>query len=104
MFETFAAGLPKCRLSQLVASPAVARLCQTGKRPDRLNCGSIEADSIQFLIVDEGFVIVTRAAKAKLLESSRAIGQMARAPKADSLEAEWKKVQAIVPGLLKTGK
>ncbi len=55
-------------------------------------------------IFDEGFVIVTRAAKAKLLESSRAIGQMARAPKADSLEAEWRKVQAIVPGLLKAGK
>ena len=55
-------------------------------------------------IFDEGFVIVTRAAKAKLLESSRAIGQMARAPKPDSLEAEWKKVQAVVAGLLKTGK
>jgi hypothetical protein len=55
-------------------------------------------------IFDEGFVIVTRAAKAKLLESSRAIGQMARAPKADALEAEWKKVQAIVPALLKAGK
>ena len=53
---------------------------------------------------DEGFVIVTRAAKAKLLESSRAIGQMARAPKADGLEAEWKKVQAIVSGILKPAK
>jgi hypothetical protein len=52
-------------------------------------------------IFDEGFVVVTRAAKAKLLESSRGIGQMARAPKADALEAEWKKVQAVVGPLLK---
>lgn len=52
-------------------------------------------------IFDEGFVVVTRAAKAKLLESSRAIGQMARGPKADALEVEWKKVQAVVGPLLK---
>jgi len=52
-------------------------------------------------IFDEGFVVVTRAAKAKLLESSRGIGQMARAPKADALEAEWRKVQAVVGPLLK---
>jgi hypothetical protein len=55
-------------------------------------------------IFDEGFVIVTRAAKAKLLESSRAIGQMARAPTAEALEAEWKKVQPVVAELLKPGK
>jgi hypothetical protein len=55
-------------------------------------------------IFDEGFVIVTRAAKAKLLESSRAFGQMARAPKADALEAEWKKVEAVLVELLKPGK
>jgi hypothetical protein len=55
-------------------------------------------------IFDEGFVIVTRTDKAKLLEASRAIGQMARAPKADVLEAEWKKVKAIVPGLLKASR
>ena len=55
-------------------------------------------------LFDEGFVIVTRAAKAKLLESSRAIGQMARAPKADALEAEWKKVEAVLAELLKPGK
>lgn len=53
---------------------------------------------------DEGFVIVTRAAKAKLLESSRAIGQSARAPKVEALDAEWKKVQEIVAGLLKPAK
>jgi hypothetical protein len=55
-------------------------------------------------IFDEGFVIVTRAAKAKLLESSRAFGQMARAPKAEALEAEWKKVEAVLAELLKPGK
>jgi hypothetical protein len=52
-------------------------------------------------IFDEGFVIVTRAAKAKLLESSRALGQLARSPKADALEAEWKKVQAVFAELMK---
>jgi hypothetical protein len=52
-------------------------------------------------IFDEGFVIVTRAAKGKLLASSRAIGQMASAPKADALEAEWKRVAAVVDELLK---
>jgi hypothetical protein len=50
---------------------------------------------------DEGFVIVTKAAKGKLLASSRAIGQMASAPKADALDAEWKKVEAVVAELLK---
>ncbi len=50
---------------------------------------------------DEGFVIVTKAAKAKLLESSRAIAQMSHAAKADALDAEWKKVQAVVGDLLK---
>jgi hypothetical protein len=55
-------------------------------------------------LFDEGFVIVTRAAKGKLLASSRAIGQMASAPKADALEAEWKKVEAVVDELLKPAK
>jgi hypothetical protein len=52
-------------------------------------------------IFDEGFVIVTKAAKAKLLASSRAIGQMASAPKADALDAEWKKVDAVFAELMK---
>ena len=52
-------------------------------------------------IYDEGYVIVTRAAKAKLLASSRAIGAMAAAPEAEALKAEWKKVQAVVAELLK---
>jgi hypothetical protein len=55
-------------------------------------------------LFDEGFVIVTRAAKGKLLASSRAIGQMASAPKADALDAEWKKVEAVVDELLKPAK
>ncbi len=52
-------------------------------------------------LFDAGFVIVTRAAKQKLLESSRAIGQLSRAPKADALEAEWKKVAAVYDELMK---
>jgi hypothetical protein len=55
-------------------------------------------------VYEEGYVVVTRAAKAKLLESSRAIAAMAAAPKADALVAEWKKVEAIVNGLLKPAK
>jgi hypothetical protein len=55
-------------------------------------------------IFDAGYVIVTKAAKAKLLESSRALGQMSRAPKADAVEAEWKKVAAVVADLVKPGK
>ena len=52
-------------------------------------------------LFDEGFVIVTRAAKQKLLEASRAIGQLSRAPKADVLESEWKKVTAAYDDLMK---
>lgn len=52
-------------------------------------------------IYDEGYVIVTRAAKARLLASSRAIAGMAAAPKADALKAEWKKVEAVVAELMK---
>jgi hypothetical protein len=53
-------------------------------------------------IYDEGYVIVTRAAKAKLLASSRALGAMAAAPEADALRAEWKQVKAVVAELMKT--
>ena len=52
-------------------------------------------------IYDEGYVIVTREAKKTLLESSKAIAQMAGAPKADALDAEWKKVQATYSELMK---
>jgi hypothetical protein len=53
-------------------------------------------------IYDDGYVVVTRAAKTKLLESSRAIAGMASAPKAEALSAEWKKVEGIVEPLLKS--
>jgi hypothetical protein len=55
-------------------------------------------------LYDEGYVVVSRAAKAKLLESSRAIAGMASAPKADALAAEWKKAEGVVTGLLKPAK
>ena len=52
-------------------------------------------------IYDEGYVIVTRAAKAKLLASSRAIAGMAGAPEAGALEAEFQKVKGVVAELMK---
>jgi hypothetical protein len=55
-------------------------------------------------IYDEGYVVVTRAAKQKLLESSRRIAGMVQAPKGDALAAEWRAVQGIVGDLLKGAK
>ena len=55
-------------------------------------------------IFDEGFVIVTKAAKQRLLESSRAIAGMVRDAKAPALEAEWNKVQAVYTDLMKPAK
>ena len=52
-------------------------------------------------IYDEGYVVVTRAAKTKLLASSRAIAGMAAAPEAGALKAEFKKVKGIVAELMK---
>jgi hypothetical protein len=52
-------------------------------------------------IYDPGFVIVTRVAKQSLLESARAIGQLARAPKADALEAVWTKVESTWNDIMK---
>jgi len=45
-------------------------------------------------LYDEGYVVVTKAAKQAFLESSKAIAMLARDPKADALDAEWKKVEA----------
>lgn len=55
-------------------------------------------------IFEEGFVIVTRAAKAKLLGSSRKIAQMAGQPNAAALQAEWKTVEGAYAELIKPGK
>jgi hypothetical protein len=55
-------------------------------------------------IYDPGFVVVTRTAHQQLLDASRAIGQLAHAPKADALEAEWAKVQAAWNGLKQPAK
>jgi hypothetical protein len=55
-------------------------------------------------IFDEGFVIVTKAAKQKLLDASRAIARLASAQNAAGLDAEWKKVQAVYTELMKPAK
>lgn len=52
-------------------------------------------------VYEEGYVVVTRAAKAKLLESARAIGGMSASPRADALAAEWKKAEAVIDDLTK---
>jgi len=43
-------------------------------------------------IFDEGFVIVTRAAKKVFLDSATRIGKLALAPDAKALDAEWSAV------------
>ena len=45
-------------------------------------------------IYDDGYVVVTKAAKQAFLDSSKALAMLAREPKADALDAEWKKVEA----------
>jgi hypothetical protein len=45
-------------------------------------------------VYDEGYVVVTKAAKLAFLGPSQAIAKLASAPKADALEQEWKKVEA----------
>ena len=52
-------------------------------------------------LYDEGYVIVTRTAKQKLLDASRAIAKLTASPDATALDAEWKKVQAVAAELLK---
>ena len=52
-------------------------------------------------IYDEGYVIVTRAAKQAFLDSSKAFAALAKAPKADAVDAEWSKVESTWSGLMK---
>jgi hypothetical protein len=55
-------------------------------------------------IFDEGYVVVTKAAKQAFLASSKAIAMLAREPKADALDAEWKKVEAAWSRHIASGK
>jgi hypothetical protein len=55
-------------------------------------------------IFDEGFVIVTKAAKKAFLDSAVAIGKLAGAPNAQGLTAEWAKVKATWESLAKGGR
>jgi hypothetical protein len=52
-------------------------------------------------IFDPGFVVVTKDAKRQLLEASREIAQLSRAPNAEALNETWQKVQKIWTGLAK---
>lgn len=52
-------------------------------------------------LYDEGFVVVTKAAKQRLLETSRSIGQMAAAPTSDRLDGLWAQVASVYDGLMK---
>ena len=45
-------------------------------------------------IFEDGYVVVTKAAKKDFLDSSKALAMLAREPKAEALDAEWKKVEA----------
>jgi hypothetical protein len=45
-------------------------------------------------VYDEGYVLVTKAAKQDFLDSSKAIAMLARDPKVDALDTAWKKVEA----------
>jgi len=56
-------------------------------------------------IYEEGYVIVTRAAKSKFLESSRKIAALAgQANSGAGLAAEWKTVEGVYADLLKSVK
>ena len=52
-------------------------------------------------VFEEGYVIVTRAAKKAFLEASQAIGQLSRSPKLEDLETQWAKVEETYAGLMK---
>ncbi len=55
-------------------------------------------------IYDEGYVVITRAAKKRLLDASRAIGSLKGAGTADGLEREWKNVESAWTDLMKERK
>lgn len=46
-------------------------------------------------LYDEGFVVVTRAARKEFLEIAGRIGRQSQAPAVAALEAEWAKVAAV---------
>ena len=52
-------------------------------------------------IYDEGYVIVTRAAKKVFLDAAGQIGKSAQAPNLAALDAEWLKVQKQYAALMK---
>jgi hypothetical protein len=55
-------------------------------------------------IFDEGYVVVTKAAKKRFLDASRAIGLLQSSPAAEALEREWKSVQSAWTDLMKETK
>ncbi len=54
-------------------------------------------------VYDEGFVIVTRAAKKVFLDAAGAIGKLAANPNAAALDAEWQKVSRQFSELMAKG-
>ncbi len=55
-------------------------------------------------IYDEGFVIVTKAARKIFLDAAGEIGRMAAAPDATALDAAWKKVSTQYSNLMSEAK
>lgn len=52
-------------------------------------------------IYDEGFVVVTKAARKVFLDAASRIGKMAAAPDARALETEWQAVEKQYQALMK---
>ncbi len=52
-------------------------------------------------VYDEGFVVVTRAARKSFLQSATEIGKMAGSPNAAGLKAAWEKVSSQYQALVK---
>ena len=50
---------------------------------------------------DPGFVVISRATKKTLVETSRSIAKLAAAPNADGLAAEWAKVELVWAEIVK---